>query len=220
MDGKQKKPDPYVFPHERENLALHVRPTANAWWGDLGKVGLLLDAFDNHCAPIDEACYIAGITRRQYKYFAQAHPVLYERRRRAKFAKREREIRAKESDLGFALRKGGVKAAFRFLQFIDPETYDLRYRSPYARLRRIMGLPAQSPPPRSEEEKRRDMLAEVEKTRVMLGHPSDPKHYAVCPECEHLLLPPSEWPEPHRSLYYDFQSNNQGPTGPSHTAAA
>jgi hypothetical protein len=220
MDSEQKKVAFYSFPHEREDLTLHVRPTANAWWKDLKKVGLLLDAFDNHCSPIGEACYVAGITRRQYKYFAQKHPVLYERRRRAKFAKREREIEEKSAMYGYRMENGSIKSAFQLLTFTEPGQFDLRYRSDYARLCRIHGPPAPTfhpPPPKSEEEKRRDMLAEVEKTRIMLGHPSDPKHYAMCQECEHLLLPPSEWPEPYRSSY--FQSMPQGPTQPGHTTA-
>jgi hypothetical protein len=219
MDSEQKKVDPYVFPHEREDLTLHVRPTANAWWKDLKKVYLLMDAFDNHCSSIGEACYMAGITRRQYKYFAQEHPVIYERQRRAKFAKREREIEEKSSMYAHRMLNGNTKNAFQFLVFTEPGQFDLRFRSDYARLRRIHGLPAQTPPPRSKEQQLRDMAAEVEKTRIMLGHPSDPKHYAVCPECEYLLLPPSEWPEPHRSRYYEFQSRYPKPTEPSHTTA-
>lgn len=217
MENGHKKVDPYVFPYEREDLTLRVRPTANAWWLDLSRVCLLLDAFDNHCSSVGEACFIAGITRRQYKYFAQIHPVIHERRRSAKFAKREREIEEKRFALGRKLLDEKPGSALKYLTFDSPEEFDLRYRSTYARLRRIHGLPAHRPPPRSKEQQLRDMAAEVEKTRIMLGHPSDPKHYAECSQCEYLLLPPSEWPEPQRSSY--FQSMPQGQTPPGHTTA-
>lgn len=187
MDPKKNNTDPYTFPHEKEHLALRVRPTANAWWKDPFKVYLLLEAFDNHYAPIDEACYVAGITRKQYKYFAQEHPVIYERRREAKFAKRKRDIIQKQKELGEKLLSGRAHAQARYLRFTEPVTYDLRYRSDYARLRRITGLPADDPLPINESGQLWTMANEVEKTRIMLDHPSDPKHYAVCPTCEHLF---------------------------------
>lgn len=187
MDPKKDKIDPYTFPHGKEHLTLRVRPTANAWWKDLSKVYLLLDAFDNHCSSVEEACYIAGITRKQYKYFAQEHPVIYERRRKAKFAKREEEIEERRSLLAFRFEGGSLRAAYKFLIFDSPEEFDLRYRSSLAFLRRRIGLPAHAPPPKSNEQQLWNMKNDVEKTRVMLGHPSDPKHYAVCSECEHLL---------------------------------
>ena len=217
MEFKKNDDGSYTFPHPRNgDLTLHVRPTANAWWQDQFKVFILLDVLENRGTSIDVACYAAGITRRQYKYFAQEHPVVYERRREAKFSKRAQKVVRKRMALAKKVWNGGGRAAMRYLTFDDPE-FDLRCRSDYARLRRIMGLPAHNPPPRTEEEKRRDMLAEVEKTRVMYGHPSDPKHYAQCSQCEHLLLPPSEWPEPYRSSY--FQSTPQEQTPPGYTTA-
>lgn len=163
MDAKEQKTDPYTFPHEREDLTLKVRPTANAWWKDPFKVYLLLDAFDNHCADVDEACYVAGITRRQYKYFAQEHPIIYERRRAAKFIKLEREIAQKEKELGEKLLNGEARAAANYLVYSQPGEYDLRYKSDYARLRRIHGLPAHNPPPKSKEEQLEEMKRNVEK---------------------------------------------------------
>lgn len=189
MDSEHEKTDPSVFPHARKDLTICLRPTANAWWGDYSRVQLLLDAFDNHCASIDEACYIAGITRKQYKYFAQIHPVIYDRRKRAKFAKREREIFEKKVEYGRRLHKGGPNAAFRYLIHTEPETFDLRYRSPLGYLRRLAGIPAHPLPPKTEAERMDDMKWAIEKTRAMLGHPSDPRHYAQCQECEHLLHP-------------------------------
>lgn len=187
MEFEKDNSGSYVFPHERDDLTVHVRPTANAWWQDPFKVYLLLQAFDNHCAPIEEACHVAGITRRQYKYFAQEHPVMYERRRAAKFIKREKEVRQKHLEVAQRVLDGDAHAAAQYLAYEDPMGYDGRYRSDYARLRRLHGLPAIPPRPRTEKQKLRDMEIEVEKTRIMLGHPSNRKHYAVCDECRHLL---------------------------------
>lgn len=154
MDPGKSKIDIRTFPHKKEHLTLRLNPTANAWWKDPFKVYLLLEAFDNHCAPVGEACYVAGITRKQYKYFAQEHPVIYERRRAAKFAKREREIRQKHMDLARRVLNGDARAAAQFLAHEDPGTYDMRYRSDYARLRRVVGLPAVNPPPLNPKRKK------------------------------------------------------------------
>lgn len=188
MEFQKDNSGSYVFPHERDELTVYVRPTANAWWKDPFKVYLLLQTIDNQCSPIDEACHIAGITRRQYKYFAQEHPVVHERRRMAKFIKKEKEIERKQSQLAKELLDGeSNNAAIEYLRFSNPQEFDLRYRSTLAYLRRLHGLPAVNLPPRTEAQKLRDMEVEVEKTRIMLGHPSKQKHYAVCDECRHLL---------------------------------
>lgn len=193
MEFKKDNSGSYVFAHERDELTVRVRPTANAWWKDPFKVYLLLETIDNHCSPIDEACHIAGITRRQYKYFAQEHPVVHERRRMAKFIKKEKEIERKQSQLARELLGGeSNNAAIEYLRFSNPQEFDLRYRSTLSYLRRLHGLPAVNPPARTEEQKLRDMEREVEKTRIMLGHPSSRKHYAVCDECRHLLGPTKE----------------------------
>jgi len=183
----RKDGDTYIFPYKKSDLTIRLCPTANAWWKDPIKVYLLLDAFDNHCTPTDEACYVAGITRKQYKYFAQKHPVIYERRRVAKFAKRKKEIIRKQTELERKMLQGGVRAASRYLIYSQPGIYDRRYKPTYKRLLRIHGLPAYPPPPKTEEEKEKERVEQVEKTRIMLGHPSDPKHYGKCHQCYHLL---------------------------------
>lgn len=156
----------YVFPYIRKDLNLYVRKTANAWWRDPLKVRALLQAFDNHCASINKACDAAGISRRQYKYFAQEHPIIYERRRAAKFLKRARELVEKHMEISRRLLNGDGSVARQYLAYEDTG-YDGRYGSAYARLRRIHGLPAARPAPKSEEQKLQDMADEVEKTRVM-----------------------------------------------------
>lgn len=176
MEFEKDNSGSYVFPHERDELTVRVRPTANAWWQDPFKVYLLLHAFDNHCAPIEEACHVAGITRRQYKYFAQEHPVIQDRKRAAKFIKREKEIRQKHLEITQRVLDGDAHAAAQYLAYTDPEGYDGRYRSDYARLRRLHGLPAVNPPPRSEAQKLHDMEVTVEKTRAMYARHSQETH--------------------------------------------
>jgi hypothetical protein len=177
MEFKKDNSGSYVFPHERDDLTVRVRPTANAWWKDPFKVYLLLETIDNQCSPIDEACHIAGITRRQYKYFAQEHPVVHERKRLAKFIKKEKELIQKHKQLVDTLMQGdSVNAAIEYLRYFNPEEFDLRYRSPLARLRRLHGLPATPPPLRSEAQKLYDMKVAVEKTRAMYARHSKETH--------------------------------------------
>lgn len=62
----------YAFSLESGQM-LEIRPTANAWWRYEYKVRLLLFAFqEGYRTP--KACERIGISLRQYKYFASAHP--------------------------------------------------------------------------------------------------------------------------------------------------
>ena len=176
MESEKDKSGSYIFPHIRKDLSLRVRKTANAWWQDPLKVLALLQAFDNRCASINEACNAAGISRRQYKYFAQEHPIIYERRRAAKFIKREREIAQKHREISQRLLAGDGSVAKQYLAY-EETGYDGRHGSVYSHLRRIHGLPAVKPPPKSEEQKLRDMAMEVEKTRIMFERHSRRRHY-------------------------------------------
>lgn len=56
---------------------LAIKNSANAWWLDQNKMVRLIQAFRLDCT-IPEACFFAGITLRQYKYFATQHPVINE----------------------------------------------------------------------------------------------------------------------------------------------
>ncbi len=69
----------YVIPGPTEHLTLEVKHSANAWWMDAPKLHRLLRAFEA-MSPIAEACDYAGITVKQYKYFAQEHPIIKELR--------------------------------------------------------------------------------------------------------------------------------------------
>lgn len=57
------------------HLDIHLIKSANAWWMDIDKVIRLLEAF-RYDALVVEACSNAGITQRQYKYFAKLHPII------------------------------------------------------------------------------------------------------------------------------------------------
>lgn len=52
---------------------LEVQKSSNAWWIDRTKVERLIATFKLD-ATILEACFSAGITERQYKYFVEIHP--------------------------------------------------------------------------------------------------------------------------------------------------
>jgi len=52
---------------------LRVENSANAWYRDRGKLIRLINAF-KYDATIKEACFSAGISLDQYKYFIEKHP--------------------------------------------------------------------------------------------------------------------------------------------------
>lgn len=153
----------YVIPSRWDGMDLEVRLTANAWWKDPTKVVSLLDAFDNHQANIDQACYAAGISIRQYKYFAQLHPLINKRR---KLGRKELDFEKRRRLAGAVLNSDNPspRAAIEWLRYSEPEEWDLRYKSPMARLRRQAGLPA-NPKTKTEGEKRIEMEEAVEKNR-------------------------------------------------------
>lgn len=165
----------YYIPHKYEHLTLKLKKSANAWWLDATKVIQLLDAFDFHNATIEEACYVVGISIKQYKYFASLHPVIHERRKIARYEMEHEKAKGIVS----MVNAGDPKACMRWLSYTEPEFFDLRYRSPLARLRRLYGLPAHLPPPKTEEEKLEDMKRAVEKTRqeILSGKYTKRKNY-------------------------------------------
>lgn len=56
---------------------LQVKKTANAWWGDIGKVSKLIEAYKND-ATDRQAWVYAGISKDQYDYFVETHPLFYD----------------------------------------------------------------------------------------------------------------------------------------------
>lgn len=135
MDPEDKDFDfAYYIPHQMETFTFYLRRSANAWWLDASKVYRLFDAFDRYDATIEEACSAAGITVRQYKYFADQHPMLNKRRKARQFEK--------EVDTRMMLAAGidHGDGALRYLRYTEPEEFDLRCRGPLARLRRQYGV--------------------------------------------------------------------------------
>jgi len=165
MDRFEKSEDTdfkiaYVIPSDWDGMTLEVHFTANAWWKDPTIVIRLLDAFDKHKANIEQACDYAGISIKQYKYFAKLHPLINERR---KLIYTEMDFEKKMILGGPAIDKD-PKAAAQWLAYTEPYEWDLRYKSPMARLRRQAGIPA-NPKPKTEGEKRIEMEEAVEKNR-------------------------------------------------------
>jgi hypothetical protein len=70
----------YTIPDVAYGIRLDVKKSANAWWLDQWRVQKLLDGF-SYAFTIPEACFTAGITPKQYKYFALLHPEVNEIRK-------------------------------------------------------------------------------------------------------------------------------------------
>lgn len=67
------KPDPYAYTIKDKAFGeFKVLSTANAWWAEMGKVENLLDAYKID-ANDDEACFYAGISIEQLRYFKELH---------------------------------------------------------------------------------------------------------------------------------------------------
>lgn len=173
----------YIIDHEKNDLVLYVRHTANAWWKRPSKLYRLLLALEDYSSKVEEACEFAEITKKQYKYFARLHPVLSDRIKEAKLQRALDRRAQKRSVLAPLVISGNSRAIKQYLRLIEPDEYDSRYRSPYARLRRSVGLPAQPLVPKNKEENLAEMAQNVEKTRKKFGHPSTEEHYNKCLEC-------------------------------------
>lgn len=165
MDPEEKNLDiAYYIPRRFEHLTLKLRRSANAWWLDASKVYRLLDAFERYNATIEEACDAARITVKQYKYFAQLHPIINEIRKAPAL---EKDF-DKRMVLYNTLQDGTAESAAQWLRFTEPDEWDLRYRSsPLTRIRRRLGITAkyleEQRRPKSQEEKNQEMLEAVEK---------------------------------------------------------
>lgn len=68
------KEEPYAYVFKDANLGeMPVVNTANAWWVDSQKLNKLVDAYKFY-ATDDQACFYAGISIGQLKYFQELHP--------------------------------------------------------------------------------------------------------------------------------------------------
>lgn len=86
--------EPYAYIFKDANLGeLQVLNTANAWWLDRQKLTKLVDAYKFY-ATDDQACFYAGISIGQLKYFQTLHPDFYTIKH---LAKQDPGLRAKKT---------------------------------------------------------------------------------------------------------------------------
>lgn len=141
----------YTVPLE-DNWILEVKPTANAWWKHEPKVHLLLAAL-REGYKIKEACKQARINLRQYKYFAQRHPEMFDIRQ---FFRKKLTERAERS---VALRIAKDKRfALKYLTKKKPEEFP-----PPRLLKKIAQLE------KDFEEERNGYLEELRQVKLILG---------------------------------------------------
>ena len=126
----------YKIPGPQDHLTLEVRHSANAWWMDGPKLHRLIESFEK-MIPLEDACNLARITMKQYRYFAQLHPIIEDRR---KYPYLLVSMKAKMVWIK-AINDGDLKACWKWLEMSDPETFSLhKHRSAYGDLRRRYGL--------------------------------------------------------------------------------
>ena len=119
MTAKKQK-IAYMIPQRVAEHNLEVIHSANAWWMDQVKVSQLVAAFSIDMT-IREACIHAGITERQYKYFAEIHPVINEIRKDCRAWLR---FRARKTMIDGML--SNPRLAMRYLQMTEPEEWGRR----------------------------------------------------------------------------------------------
>lgn len=69
--------DPYAYTFKDKNLGeMKVLNSDNAWWVDPVKLNMLVAAYKFYATDA-QACYYAGITETQLKYFQELHPDFY-----------------------------------------------------------------------------------------------------------------------------------------------
>lgn len=125
MEGTKPK-IAYIIPGPREHLTLEVRYSANAWWMDGPTLYKLVGLLDSGDHSLEGACRLAGITMRQYRYFAELHPVIEGRRELPELML---GLAAKIT-LADAIQRGDSRACLHYLRMKEPESYDLRFKGP------------------------------------------------------------------------------------------
>jgi hypothetical protein len=121
--GSQEIRIAYKVPGPKEYLMLEVRYSANAWWMDKEKVFILLRAF-KEMTRLRDACVMAGITLKQYRYFARLHPIIEERR---KVPYLVAGLKVKMTWVK-SINAGDKRASMKWLEITAPETFRLRRR--------------------------------------------------------------------------------------------
>lgn len=162
---REKQEFVYIIPGPRNYLTLKVLRSANAWWMDGEKLFRLLNAFDNYGASISEACALADVTIRQYKYFANLHPLIYERRT---YMRNTVSLRAK-IERAKRIQNGDKKVSKKYLAEKYPLEYSLRrHRSALNDLRRRHRMPSVELETVSKED-RGQIQASINEMREMVG---------------------------------------------------
>lgn len=88
------KEEPYAYTFKDPNAGeIQILNTANAWWIDQQKLTRLVDAYKFY-ATDDQACFYAGITLGQLRYFQEQHPDFFSIKHAAK---QDPNLRAKKT---------------------------------------------------------------------------------------------------------------------------
>jgi hypothetical protein len=114
---KNKEAIAYTIPITKD-LNIEVQESANAWWLDRQKIHNLIAAFSVD-ATIREACASAGVTEKQYKYFAELHPIIREVRN---FLETRNILKARISIIN-AINNGNIKVSMWYLEKKRPEEF-------------------------------------------------------------------------------------------------
>ena len=134
---KKKEQYAFIIPGPADYLTLKIKHSANAWWMDAPKLYRFITHLDNMMS-IKDACNIAGITTRQYKYFKKLHPLIQDR---INYPHAKISMAAKINWVK-AIYAGDTRACVKWLERTEPEIYSKRKRrTPMADLRRRYGLP-------------------------------------------------------------------------------
>ncbi len=105
----------------QNGVVLNVRHSANGWWMDKDKMYRLIAAFQID-ATLEEACGFAGITLREYKYFASLHPKI---RKMREICGTFLIIKARKR-IADEIETGGWRVSMRYLEKKCPEEFGLK----------------------------------------------------------------------------------------------
>lgn len=125
----------YTIPVDEVRRDLEVLHSANAWWMNRIKVEQILQVFAVE-GTIEEACFYANITRKQYKYFALIHPVISEIRADFKTKILLGVRRTVMAEIG-----NNYKTAMWYLEMRLPEEFALPSRRKHQKPQTGMGTP-------------------------------------------------------------------------------
>ncbi|MFA5001182.1 MAG: hypothetical protein WC531_03080 [Candidatus Paceibacterota bacterium] len=102
----------------QNDVILNVRHSANGWWMDRGKMYRLIAAFQID-ATLEEACSHAGITLREYKYFASLQPEIRDLRKRCEASL----ILKARKNIFDAISSGDWKCSWKYLEKKCPDEF-------------------------------------------------------------------------------------------------